>query len=154
MTENTTTFEYKGVEFDVDDVEACVEYMRDVYDVENLQSATASSNGVVMVGDGDADNYVEMFNKHGENAWGQFHEIEEMVEEARMPPFEQYLRDNVFTAGTYTYKNDVYYGDIGVAEYDDGTGLIMLDDMDRVVADDSVEQVCVRDGFFCLNDNR
>lgn len=68
--------------------------------------------------------------------------------------FETYLDEEVFTMGTYHYKTDTVTADVGVAEFDDGSGYVIPSDMERAFEDPNVVIVGIGDGRFLLDDNR
>jgi hypothetical protein len=68
--------------------------------------------------------------------------------------FTDYLRENVFTVGTYVFDTKRKWGDVGVSEYDDGSGHINTNDMDRAHGDENVSVITVNGGKLILDDDR
>jgi hypothetical protein len=68
-------------------------------------------------------------------------------------PFEEYLRDEIFTSGTYQFEEvPMRDGDVRVAEYDDGTGYVIPRDLQSAIDDERVRLVSISDGWLHLED--
>lgn len=69
--------------------------------------------------------------------------------------FEDYLKREVFTSGTYTYEeSSETCVDVGVAEYEDGGGYTIGTCIENAVNDDNVGVEAIREGWLLLRDER
>jgi hypothetical protein len=70
--------------------------------------------------------------------------------------FDDYLGERIFTFGTYEIEApyDAPEADARVAEYDDGSGYIVPEDLRRAIEDNGVAVQAVEDGWLHLSDSR
>jgi hypothetical protein len=160
------TIEVQGIEFDAEDLTEAVEDIRAQTDeVGNIESGYAVVGSVAIAADGFDDGDVAVANvedidsvsptglsHNGTYAFIGLSSLEELVSD---DSFEDYVRENVFTSGTYTYEDsDKYDADIRVAEHDDGGGFTCPECVVNAAEDDNVSVIGIKNGWLHLSDER
>jgi len=165
----TPTIQLNRVEYDVADFEAALDGFGACDDKEH---GYAVSGNVVVFGDGyddDDDCYVArpdevtVENLQGDRCGSSrpnesahhssVSRLRELIEEATSS-FTDYLRDEVFTVGSYTFDGESHNADVRVAENDDGSGYICAEAIASLRDDDGARLVSVKDGWLHVADER
>lgn len=147
------------VELDAEEVVAAIDEVADEHDDsarsgESLvvRNGAAIRDEFVIHGDGARDSDLFVVTEDGASSLIQGEELRERAEDAIDEPFEDYLRENVFTSGTYVFED--HGNGAKVAEFDDGAGYMFGECVENAVEDDSVGVYGIRDGWLIVIDER
>jgi len=155
------TIEFQSIEFDEADLTEAVEDISEQADEHgNIEEGYVVIGSVAIAADGFDDGDVSVANvedidhisptglsHNGSYAFTNISTLEDVVGD---DPFEDYVRENIFTSGTYTYDDSSARCDIRVAERDDGTGYTCPECIVNAVEDDNVEVDGIKDGWLRL----